>query len=155
MLSKKLKWKYLNYFALSLAIIFNIFFPATMGYADQVIVLNPDQVIPVENTSPVILTLKVTSVKTVRVTAYSSSLDQCDNDPYTTASGAQVKIGTVAANCLPFGTKVRFPELFGEQIFIVEDRMNARYGCNAFDIWMPSRSAALNFGKQYATVEVF
>ena len=60
--------------------------------------------------------------KTVRltVTAYSSTVDQSDTDPFTTASGTQVHDGTLAANFLPIGTRVRLPDQFGNKIFVVE-----------------------------------
>ena len=61
--------------------------------------------------------------KWVLVTAYSSTVDQCDSTPFITASGIHVHNGTVAANFLRFGTKIKFPVLFGDKIFIVEDRM--------------------------------
>ena len=53
---------------------------------------------------------KVVRVKTVVMTAYSSTRDQPDGDPFTTASGAKVKDGIIAMNGVPFGTKLRFPE---------------------------------------------
>ncbi len=90
----------------------------------------------------------------VPVTAYSSDVWQTDSTPFTTASGTRVRDGVVAANFLPIGTRVRFPEIYGDKIFVVEDRMNARYNKHA-DIWMSSYDEAVDFGIKYTTVEVF
>ncbi|HUY69794.1 MAG TPA: hypothetical protein VMU70_02155 [Candidatus Tyrphobacter sp.] len=87
------------------------------------------------------------------VTGYSSDPSQTDNTPFITASGETVHQGIIAANWLPFGTKVRFPELFGDQIFIVEDRMN-EVNRSKVDVWFPSKGAALQFGVHRTTVEI-
>lgn len=90
------------------------------------------------------------------LTGYSSTPDQTDSDPFTAASGARVHDGMIAANWLPFGTKVKIPELFGDKIFTVEDRMNARYGFGRIDVWMDaSRKAVDLFGVKRATVEIY
>lgn len=90
----------------------------------------------------------------VIVTAYSSSIWETWGCPYTTAFNTRVRDGIVANNMLPFGTMVRFPKLFGDKIFVVEDRMNCRKGDYHFDIWFPSRPAALQFGVERTVVEV-
>ncbi len=90
---------------------------------------------------------------TIPVTAYSSTPDQTSGDPFTTASGTRVHDGTIAANFLPIGTRVRFPEYFGDKIFVVEDRMSARYWHKA-DIWMTSRAEAIEWGVRYTTIEI-
>jgi 3D (Asp-Asp-Asp) domain-containing protein len=87
------------------------------------------------------------------VTAYSSTVDQCDSDPFTTASGTRVHDGTVAANFLPFGTHVTFPDYSGNKVYTIEDRTNAKYSSRA-DMWMVSRSAALQFGKRHLQMVV-
>lgn len=84
----------------------------------------------------------------VEMTAYSSTPDQTDSSPFITANGTHVHEGTLACNFLPFGTKVKIPEYFGDRIFIVEDRMAKRFS-NRMDVWFPSRSAAMQFGKRY------
>ncbi len=96
------------------------------------------------------------AVKTYRltVTAYSSTPDQTDATPFTTANGTRVRDGIVAANFLPFHTRVRFPDLYGDKVFVVEDRMNARFP-NRVDIWMEARKPARDFGlKRGVTMEV-
>jgi len=60
----------------------------------------------------------------VTVTAYSSTKDQTDGDPYLTGLGTPVRDGIVAANFLPVGTVVRFPDKFGEKIFFLEESMH-------------------------------
>ena len=87
------------------------------------------------------------------VTAYSSTVDQCDSDPFTTASGTHVHDGTVAVNFLPFGTHVIFPDYSGNKVYTIEDRTNAKYSSRA-DIWMVSRGAALQFGKRHLQMVV-
>ena len=99
------------------------------------------------------LALGVCKTFKVAVTGYSSTVDQCDADPFTTASGKHVHKGTLAANFLPFGTIVKFPEYFGDRVFIVEDRMNKRFS-NRMDVWFESRREALQFGKRTLTAVV-
>jgi 3D (Asp-Asp-Asp) domain-containing protein len=94
--------------------------------------------------------------KTIRVviTAYSSTPDQTDDTPFTTASGKSVGDGIVANNMLPFGTKIRIPELYGDKVFVVEDRMNRRKSDYHFDIWFSERQLAVNFGVKTAEIQV-
>lgn len=91
------------------------------------------------------------------ITAYNSEVAQTDDDPCTTANGFNVcqhnQEDTVAANFLKFGTKVRIPEIFGDRVFVVRDRMNSRY-TNHVDVWMKGHSEAVNFGVQVATIQV-
>ncbi|MDO8429940.1 MAG: hypothetical protein Q7S73_01060 [bacterium] len=90
----------------------------------------------------------------VTLTGYSSTPDQTDSTPFITASGRRVRDGIIASNVLPFGTKVQIPEIFGDKIFTVEDRMHRRFNDRA-DIWFPDRSTALKFGIQKATMIAF
>ena len=83
--------------------------------------------------------------RVVIVTAYSSTPDQTDNSPFITASGSYVRDGIVAANFLKFGTQVKFPRLYGDKVFVVEDRM-ALKNSHKIDIWMPTRDEAIEFG---------
>lgn len=91
------------------------------------------------------------------VTSYNSEVGQCDDTPCITANGFNLcEHGiedSIATNMLPFGTKVRFPEIFGDRVFFVRDRMNKRY-YERFDIWMLSHSDAVKFGLQYTKVEI-
>jgi len=90
---------------------------------------------------------------TVTVTAYSSTEDQTDDSPFTTASNKQVTDGIVAANFLPFGTKLQIPKLFGDKVFVVEDRMHNRFG-DRVDIWFADRDTATKFGKRTADIVI-
>jgi len=89
----------------------------------------------------------------VTLTAYSSTVSQCDGNPFRTASGTRVKDGTVAVNFLPFGTKIKIPSLFGDKIFTVEDRMSNKYWYKV-DIWMPSYQEAIKFGKRHSEIVI-
>jgi 3D (Asp-Asp-Asp) domain-containing protein len=96
------------------------------------------------------------AVKTIKVviTAYSSTPDQTDDSPFITASNKYVRDGIVANNMLPFGTKVKIPSLYGDKIFVVEDRMNRRMGDYRMDIWFPTYTGAKNFGVKTAEIVV-
>jgi len=96
---------------------------------------------------------RICKTYTAVATGYSSTVDQCDADPFTTASGTTVHRGTLAANSLSFGTEVMFPDYFGDRVFIVEDRMAKRFS-NRMDIWFETRSEALQFGKRTLKVMV-
>lgn len=102
------------------------------------------------------LTVKYTINATI--TAYNSEVGQCDDSPCITANGFDVckhaKEDTIAMNGMKMGTKVRFPELFGTKVFVVRDRMNARYGSNRADVWMISKADAKKFGVKFAKMEV-
>lgn len=90
----------------------------------------------------------------VIVTAYSSTPCQTDDDPHITAAGTLVRWGIVANNLLPFGTKIKIPELFGDEIFVVEDRMHWRKGNYMVDVWFPDYWSALNFGAKRTYIEI-
>lgn len=82
------------------------------------------------------------------ITAYTSDIAETDATPFTTANGTRVHVGTVAANGLPFGTKLKI-EGFGDRIFTVEDR-----GGSAFDIdmWMQTKAEAFKWGRRTVNV---
>lgn len=95
-------------------------------------------------------------VVSVVVTAYSSTPDQTDDSPLITSNGRHVYDGLVAANWLPYGIHVRFPEIFGDKVFTVNDRMNDRYGYGRIDIWMDKPIAELReFGVKRVKMEIF
>lgn len=83
-------------------------------------------------------------------TAYNAEEAQTDADPYTMASGKKVYEGAIANNCLAFGTKIKV----NGKIKIVDDRMNERYGCDHFDIFMESHDEAVRFGRKMITYEI-
>lgn len=90
------------------------------------------------------------------ITAYTSTPDQTDNTPFIAASGKKVYDGMIAANWLPFGTKVKIPELYGDKLFTVYDRMNKRYGYGRMDIWLDeTKTEARKFGVKRVKVEIY
>ena len=94
----------------------------------------------------------------VTLTAYNSEVAQTDGDPCTTANGFNVcKHGiedTVAANFLPMGTVITIPDLFGDKEFVVRDRTSTRFNDKRTDIWMKTRSDAMQFGIRHAHIVV-
>lgn len=93
----------------------------------------------------------------VRATAYNSLPNQTDATPFITATGTRTRFGVIALSrdllrVFPYGTRVRIEDLSGQynnllrnQIFVVEDTMHPRKA-NTIDIWMSSRSQALQWG---------
>ncbi len=97
--------------------------------------------------------IKVQAIKMV-VTAYSSTPEETDDTPFITASGKTVEDGIVANNLLPFGTEVMIPEIYGDKIFVVEDRMHQRKGYYHLDIWFADTKQAKDFGSKRVYIEV-
>ncbi|MFC1629808.1 3D domain-containing protein [Patescibacteria group bacterium] len=95
-------------------------------------------------------------VRRIRViaTAYSSTVWQTDDTPFITAAGTSVRNGVVANNLLPFGTKIRMPEIYGDDVFVVEDRMHSRQSLYHVDIWFSSYQEAKNFGAKTTYIEI-
>lgn len=94
------------------------------------------------------------STREMVITAYSSTPGQTDSTPFLTASGCYVKDGVIANNMLPFGTKIRIPEIYGDKIFEVQDRLNSRKGGDHIDIWLPSYQEAKEFGVKKTYIEI-
>ena len=86
----------------------------------------------------------------VLCTAYSASLDECGKTDGITASGIRAVEGeTIAADDLPFGTKV---EIMGK-IYTVHDRFGGGYK-NRVDIFKESKEDCIRFGRQYAFARI-
>ncbi|MDO8571303.1 MAG: hypothetical protein Q7R79_01360, partial [bacterium] len=107
--------------------------------------------IPSTSIKPKIKNIKKTPSQrenTIVVTAYSSTRAQTDSTPCITANGFNVCThnteNVIAANFLPFGTKVRFPDHFGDRVFTVQDRMHRRHS-KRVDVWMKTTRAAKKF----------
>jgi 3D (Asp-Asp-Asp) domain-containing protein len=49
---------------------------------------------------------------------------------------------------------LKIPELYGDKIFVVEDRRSWTKGNYHIDIWFPSYWEALNFGVKITEVEI-
>lgn len=106
----------------------------------------------------------------VSVTSYNSLGAQTDSTPYITATGTRTRYGIVAASRdlirqYGYGAKLRIVKWNYRQgcnhriiprnmVFIVEDTMNTRW-YRKVDIWLPTRSQSINFGKCAAQVELF
>ena len=88
------------------------------------------------------------------VTAYSSTPEETDDTPFITASGKTVEDGIVANNMLSFGTEIRIPEIYGDKIFVVEDRMHSKKGYYHLDIWFASTQQAKDFGAKKVYIEI-
>ncbi len=154
--------------AVLLVLIFEFLFPhyslAIEPVEAKTSIMVPDLVIKAEEEDNQKITLiapikdyLVIKTYNIPITAYSSTVDQCDATPCITANGfdlcAHNQEDVIAANFLPFGTKVRIPEYFGDRIFTVQDRMNARYYYRA-DVWLKTRAEAKKFGLVYTKLEV-
>ena len=123
----------------------------TMPIAVEVKIVKKEAVLPD------IADLKATNHGYHQLTAYTSEVAQTDNSPCITANGFNVcEHGiedTIAANFLKFGTKVRIPELFGNRVFVVRDRMNKRHP-ERLDVWFKDKGEAIKFGIKLARIEV-
>ncbi|KKS89885.1 MAG: 3D domain-containing protein [Parcubacteria group bacterium GW2011_GWF2_43_11] len=97
---------------------------------------------------------KVAKTIKVIITAYSSTPEETDDTPFITAAGTTVRDGIIANNLFPFGTKIRIPELYGDKVFTVEDRMSSKKGYYHFDIWFSSKQGAKDFGAKLTQIEV-
>ncbi len=86
----------------------------------------------------------------VQASAYAPSPYQTDSTPCITAAGTRVRPGVVATNFLPLGTIL---DINGEK-YIVEDRMSPRYAGYYLDVWFPSTSEALVFGRQGLSITI-
>jgi len=110
-----------------------------------------NSLLPLSSISIPLAGYSIKEVYLLDVTGYSSTLNQTDEEPYINAANRSVRWGTVATNfpnreeALPFDTKIRVPEFFPDQVFVVEDRMNARFS-DRLDIWFPTKYQASAFG---------
>lgn len=157
---RRKSWRYrLQLITISTISLYNLVFPVNVVAKNSEIPNIDSPVIEAEQEQIIFRPLPKISdrppkqVLTLTVTAYSSTRGETDGDPFTTASGERVRDGIIAANFLPFGTKVRFPEYSGDKIYMVQDRMSLRYWERA-DIWFPSYWEARQFGVKYLAMEV-
>jgi len=97
---------------------------------------------------------KVIKKMKVVITGYSSTSWETDETPELTAAGTLTREGIVANNGLPIGTKIKIPELYGDKVFVVEDRMSRQKGKYQVDIWFPSYWEAKNFGAKRTYIEI-
>ena len=97
---------------------------------------------------------KVVKKMPVVITSYSRSVWETDDTPFITAANTEVRDGIIANNYLPFGTRIRIPEIYGDKIFVVEDRMHSSKSKYQIDIWFSSYSEAKEFGAQKSYIEI-
>jgi 3D (Asp-Asp-Asp) domain-containing protein len=116
----------------------------------NLVAIEGNSLVAVSNPAEPVRTKKVKVV----VTGYSSTTWQTDETPFITASGKHVEDGVIANNMLPFGTRVRLPELYGDKIFVVEDRMNSKKGYYHVDVWFEDYYQAKEFGARTTYLEV-
>lgn len=84
-------------------------------------------------------------------TAYTASVEECGKADGITASGVKAVQGrTIAADDLPFGTKV----VIDGHEYVVEDRFGGEYK-NRIDIYMDKKDDAWNFGRQTKSVKIY
>ncbi|WP_319541639.1 hypothetical protein [uncultured Pseudodesulfovibrio sp.] len=94
--------------------------------------------------------MNMSPVRTVTVTAYNPTSEQCDADPLIAASMRKVRSGTIAVSRdlfdqgWVFGRKVRIE---GYGIFEINDLMNKRF-TQRIDIFMWDEGQARSFGKK-------
>ena len=122
-------------------------FSIGQGLGDNLVIIQGNTLAPIRNKIP-------SKRMFVIVTAYSSSPEETDGSPLITASGDYVRDGVVANNFLPFGTEIKIPEIFGDKIFVVEDRMHWRKGYYHVDIWFPTKEEAQQFGAKRTYIEI-
>lgn len=93
-----------------------------------------------------------TQVMSASVSAFTSAVEETDDTPNVTASGTYVHPGTAACPTrYPFGTRI----LVAGKTYVCEDRMALRFRAgNYFDLWMASRTSALQWGRRSVSVEV-
>ncbi len=144
-MSKSLLFRSIIVGLISWIVLYGVFIPKTMG-------AGPES----EEKFCVAPGVSYDVVKTINmmVTAYSSTIDQTDSTPFITASGKKVVDGIVANNMLPFGSKIRIPQLYGEKVFTVQDRMHERKGKYHVDIWFPEYKQAKRFGAKILKIEI-
>ncbi len=121
------------------------------AWTDAVLVPATDAALGSEvEAAQVVLPPPTLKTQYVDITAYTSAVEECDSDPLIAADGSIVFDGMAAANFLPFGTKFRLPDYFGDKIFEVRDRMNTRYTYR-IDLWMSNKKAAKEWGIKHKT----
>jgi len=89
-----------------------------------------------------------------QVTVYNSLPEQTSGDPFIMATGERVFDGAIAANCLPFNTRLRMPELSGDKVYIVKDRLAADKTCFVIDIWQDHTLNYPSFGSPITKIEI-
>lgn len=96
--------------------------------------------------------------QTAIITAYTSSVDETDDNPFENASGTRPQKGSIACPAsIPFGAKVfLFTSTSTPPIeYQCDDRMAAKYrDTMRFDIWLETKEEAFEFGRQELQVVI-
>lgn len=93
--------------------------------------------------------------RVVTISSYTSSPEETMGNPFITASGAHVHMGTAAWNGVPFGTQFKIPELTGDLIYTVEDRGSMSVmGTHTVDLWRPTKAEAYAIGRRQVVIEI-
>ena len=86
------------------------------------------------------------------VSAYTSSADETDENPWENAAGTRPGPGSLACpSRFALGTEF----VIEGEVYTCDDRMNKRYrDGNHFDVWVESKEEAYEFGRQELTITV-
>lgn len=109
---------------------------------------------------PIIPDKQPTNVVKLWLTAYNSHISQTDGNPCNTAFNFNLcehnEEDVVATNYLylSYGAKIKIPELFGDKVFTVVDRMNPKFQAT-IDVWMKDYQSAVKFGRKFTVVEIY
>jgi len=92
----------------------------------------------------------VVKVLLMEVSAYSPTVQECDSDPLTTASGKRVYVGGIAADwtVLPAGSIVSIPNYNNGNPCTVVDTGSAIKG-NKLDVFFFSTDEAIHWGRRH------
>lgn len=91
---------------------------------------------------------RILDLRSVKVSAYTPTVEECDDTPFINAAGKHVREGTVAVSPdlkeqgWTFGKRVYIKNV---GIFVIEDVMNPRWK-NKLDVFMFDRDRAIQFG---------
>ena len=94
----------------------------------------------------------------VTATAYTSTVGQTDSTPCVTANQFDLcqhnEENIIACNFLTFGTKVVFPDIDPNKVYLVQDRMHYRFPYRV-DFWMKDTQQAKSFGVQTLKMKIY
>lgn len=86
-----------------------------------------------------------------RITAYTASTDECDDSPYITSDGTDLRTTDENIVACPrryeFGSKWEIDGV----VYTCHDRLNIKYD-NTFDILVPTKQEAFKMGVRYLEV---
>lgn len=104
--------------------------------------------------SPSGIPYRIVNRRRMIMTAYNSEPRQTDSTPWIMANGRMPVPGSAACNGLAIGTRVRIPEVFGDAIFTIEDRMAEDQGLDHIDVWVYHINDAYALRHPTVTVDI-